>query len=508
MPGPAYDVAVVGAGFGGLGTALRLAELGARVVVFERLAYPGGCASTFQRDGYRFESGATLFSGLGADQLFGRWIERHGLDVAVDWLDPVVELRAPGLRLDVRRDRDALVAQLETMPDAPRAALRRFFARQRRVADVLWGLLEEPALLPPFDLRGAMRHAASLPAYLPLLGLVGRSLGDVLRREGLADFAPLRLYLDALCQITVQCSSAEAEAPFALGTMDYYWRGTGHVRGGIGRLAWGLVEAIRRLGGRVELADRVRAVTADGAGWRLETRRGEIRAAHVAANLLPQDLARLVPAAAPRVAALGEQVAAGWGACMLYLVIDARGLPPPPHHVQIVGAAGAPLVEGNHCFCSVSGAGDPGRAPGGWRTVTVSTHVPMATLRALPPAGQGAYVAAVQQRMRETIAARVPEWSGRVRHELTASPRTFARFTGRRHGLVGGIPRRRGLRHYWSMLSAPAVPGLHLVGDSVFPGQSILAAAIGGVKLAERLAGSRSHDVGAGARSAQASGGG
>ena len=50
-------------------------------------------------------------------------------------------------------------------------------------------------------------------------------------------FTPLRTYLDALCQITVQCGATEAEAPFALGAMDYYWRGTGHVRGGIGQLA-------------------------------------------------------------------------------------------------------------------------------------------------------------------------------------------------------------------------------------------------------------------------------
>ena len=48
------DVAVVGAGFGGLATALRLAELGANVVLCETLRYPGGCASTFSRSGYQF----------------------------------------------------------------------------------------------------------------------------------------------------------------------------------------------------------------------------------------------------------------------------------------------------------------------------------------------------------------------------------------------------------------------------------------------------------------------
>jgi phytoene dehydrogenase-like protein len=493
----AYDVAVIGAGFGGLGAALRLAELGARVVVCERLAYPGGCASTFQRDGCRFESGATLFSGLARGQLFGDWIARHGLDVAVDWLDPVVELRTADWRLPVRSDRAALLRQLEAFPGAPRAALRRFFGRQRRVADLLWSLLEDPASLPPVDLRAGLRHVAALPRYLPLIGLVGRSLGDVLRRDGLDRFAPLITYLDGLCQITVQCSAAEAEAPFALGTMDYYWRGTGHVRGGIGRLAWGLVEAIRRLGGRVELSCRVRGLAADAAGWRLDTRRGPIRTERVVANLLPQDVARLVPRAAGRLAPLCREVEAGWGACMLYLAVDGDGLTPEPHHVQVVGDAAAPMVEGNHCFVSVSGARDGDRAPAGLRTVTVSTHVPMTRLRALRNDERGVYVAGVQQRMRETVAARMPELAGQVRHELTASPRTFERFTGRRAGLVGGIPRRRGLRHYWSVFAPAVAPGLHLVGDSVFPGQSTLATALGGVRLAQRLAGPGVEPVGA-----------
>jgi phytoene dehydrogenase-like protein len=261
------------------------------------------------------------------------------------------------------------------------------------------------------------------------------------------------------------------------------------VRGGIGRLAWGLVEAIRGLGGRVELSCRVRGLDRDGAGWRLETRRGPIRAERVAANLLPQDLATLQPAAATRLDGVTRQVETGWGACMLYLVLDGAGLPPEPHHLQVIGDAAAPLVEGNHCFCSVSGVRDAGRAPAGLRTVTVSTHVPMGAMRALSDDERAGLVSGVQARMRETVAARVPEWAGRVRHELTASPRTFERFTGRHGGFVGGIPRRRGLRHYWGMLPAAPAPGLHLVGDSVFPGQSTLATALGGVKLAQRLAG-------------------
>jgi phytoene dehydrogenase-like protein len=119
MSEPWYDAVVVGAGFGGLATALELAQRGARVALCESLNYPGGCASTFRRDGYAFEAGATLFSGLAEQQLFGQWVRRYGLGVEVDWIDPLVELRTPSLRLAVHRDRERFVEQLTRLPDAP-----------------------------------------------------------------------------------------------------------------------------------------------------------------------------------------------------------------------------------------------------------------------------------------------------------------------------------------------------------------------------------------------------
>jgi len=485
------DVAVIGAGFGGLGAALSLAERGARVRLCETLSYPGGCASTFTRRRCRFESGATLFSGFGDGQLFARWIEQHALDVSVDFLDPVVELRAPGLALEVPSDRDAWVDRLCALEPARAPRVRALFAEQGRVADALWELFGDPELLPPFDLPALLRHARRAPRYLPLLRWVGRPLWALVERHDLADFAPLTTFLDAVSQITVQASAREAEAPFAMATMDYYFRGTGHVRGGIGELAGALVGAIEAQGGEVRLTDRVRGLarTRDGR-WRVTARRGTFVADTVIANLLPRALRRLLAPGVevePRLAELDRAVQTGWGAVMLYRVLEPdavehRGA----HHVELVADPDAPLVEGNHSFCSISAA-DEERAPGGGRTMTVSTHVAGRALRG--SADPGARVAAIQARMRETLARLAPELERGVRFEMTGSPRTFERFTGRPDGLVGGIPRRAGLDNYRHLWPAPVAPALYLVGDTVFPGQSTLATALGGVKLADHIAG-------------------
>ncbi|QDU83283.1 hypothetical protein Pla163_03810 [Planctomycetes bacterium Pla163] len=515
-----FDAVVVGAGFGGLGAGLEFAERGLSTCVLEALVYPGGCASTFTRDGYRFESGATLFSGFGAGQWFERLIARHRIEVGIDWLDPVIELRTVGLTLAVPRERAEWQRRLCALPGAPVDAIERFLERQRRVADALWPLLDDPDLASPFGPRALAHHARRLHRYPPLLSTVGRTLADIARRDGVWSFEPLRVVLDALCQITIQTSASEAEAPFALATLDYPFRGTGHVRGGIGELAHGLAAAIATAGpdgSGVRYARRARAVErvrVDGESlWRVRTSRGQVEAPRLVLNLLPQDAARLLDAggvdrriARTRLERDARRVAdGGWGACMLYLVVDEpEDAPAKPQHLELVQDPSAPFVEGNHLFMSISGRDESGatglgrggpRAPAGRRTVTVSTHVPLDRYLALDergPDGDAAssdrarYVMEIQQRMARGIEHLAPQWHAGIVHRLPASPRTFARFTGRSDGYVGGVPRRRSLAHYLHMGPRVLGPGLLLVGDSTFPGQSTLATALGGAAAARR----------------------
>lgn len=486
-----YDALVVGAGFGGLGAALALAERGRRVIVCEAQRYPGGCASTFTRSGCRFDAGATLVSGFAPGQLFRRWIDRYRLDVPLQWIDPVVEVRMPGLRLPVSRSRDDLLQRFVAMPDAPRESLTKFFRLQRDVADVLWPLLDDPPRLLPTSVAGLRAHLSRLPRYLPLVRWVGSTLRHMLVEHGLGRFAPLVAYLDGLMQITLQCGVDQAEALFGCAAMDYYHRGTAHVVGGVGTLAWGLVAAVRAAGGEVRLADRVRSVVRDGDGFRADTRGGTIRADRVVCNLLPQDARELLALPAPAsgwIARRERAVADGFGACMLYrAVVPPADAPVEARHLELVADPSEPFVAGNHVFCSISGADEPGRAPPGQRTMTVSTHVPMRELRELAAAGQAERVAAIQARMRATLSDLAPEWCSAVTLELPASPRTFEKFTGRSQGLVGGVPRHAGLAGYFGARTRTLIPGVHLVGDSVFPGQSALAAACGGVMCAGRL---------------------
>lgn len=487
------DAIVVGAGFGGLGAALSLAESGRRVALLEALAYPGGCASTFERGGARYEAGATLFAGLAPGQLFGEWIRRHRLSVEVEWIDPVVELRTPELRIRVDRDPRALAGVLARLPGAPAHEIERFFALQRRVADLLWTALDRPELLPPLTPRALLAQLGLAPRAFPHLPLLGTPLGALLRRRGLDRFPPLVTLLDALCRITVQCGVAEADALLALGALGFFHRGAGHIVGGIGELATGLLGAIERAGGEVSLGDRVRRVEREGSLWRIESRKGVRRARAAVLNLLPADARALLGAAEGEIAPLdrlARRVRGSWGACTLYLIARAPECADPgAAHFGLIADPSRPLVEGNHVFCSVSSARDRGRVPGDdprLRTITLSTHFAIepdrGTGAAIPPPAER--VAAVQERMRRTLALLLPEWARGVESELPASPRTWERFTGRSEGRVGGIPKRAGDTRLADLFPRPLLPGLWLAGDSVLLGQSTLATAIGGTRVA------------------------
>ena len=50
---------IIGSGFGGIASALRLNKLGFKVTLVERLDTLGGRARVFQKEGYRHDAGPT-----------------------------------------------------------------------------------------------------------------------------------------------------------------------------------------------------------------------------------------------------------------------------------------------------------------------------------------------------------------------------------------------------------------------------------------------------------------
>ena len=81
-----YDVIIIGSGIGGLCCGSLLALAGKKVLIAEAHSQPGGVAHSFNMRGYKFESGPSLWSGI------GKWPTTNPLGQILRLLDEKVEL--------------------------------------------------------------------------------------------------------------------------------------------------------------------------------------------------------------------------------------------------------------------------------------------------------------------------------------------------------------------------------------------------------------------------------
>jgi phytoene dehydrogenase-like protein len=145
-----------------------------------------------------------------------------------------------------------------------------------------------------------------------------------------------------------------------------------------------------------------------------------------------------------------------------------------------------PLGEGNSVFLSLSPAWDLVRAPKGRRALTISTHTNLAPWWDLFNKDRTAYSALKSGYTEKVLAAAeiaIPGLRTFAHLILPGTPVTFQRFTRRAGGWVGGFPQTSLLNHCGPRLD----DDLWMVGDSIFPGQSIAAVALGGLRVAQLI---------------------
>jgi len=486
-------VVVIGAGVGGLTTAALLAQAGLQVTVLEHHTYPGGSAGTFWHEGFRFDAGATLLAGFDEEGVFTRLERRLDIRFPVRRLspgEPLMQVELPGGRTVVRpvgRTHE-LEAQLEAFGNS----VRGFWAWQARRASALWRLAQGLPFPPADGLELLRLVQKGLPwAVKNWAGLPG-ILADLVRP--IADHAPphpgFRRFLDAQLLIASQADASHTYALFGAAALDLPHRGPVMPLGGMGAVAETLAQALGRYGGRVlyrHRADRLRI--RNGRVQAVEVvlggrRRGErevLEADLFIANLTPGDLAALVPEGPKRAPPTD-----GWGAFMLHAVVPESVVPPGAPYRQWAG-------EGDWVFLSLADAGYSLRAPQGvgaslvptgLRVLSASVHTRLADWRGLTKEAYLAQKKVWQARVVRQVERLIPGFGESAVLLLGATPRTYHFYTRRQDGWVGGYPQVHPLR-----TPSPKTPFLNLwrVGETIFPGQSVPAVAMGGERVAALL---------------------
>ena len=477
------NVVVIGAGVGGLAAAALLARKGAMVTVLEAQDYPGGCAATFAREGYRFDAGATIGCGFHD----GGPMDMLGKELGIIW--PVLpeavawQYRHNSLHLDLPPQRLGI---LERFPgSAP------FWKEQADLAKLLWHLAEGGLSWPAKGARDLARLArkgiAGLPGSAYLLTFATKTVFEWLAFHGLDRDPDFVRFIDAQLLVSLQTTSRYANAVNAAIALDLPLSGAYRVQGGIGTIAELLAGAVEDYGGAVLYRKRViRIDSVRRQVFGLETSDGSALAADfVLANLPPESLALLTGMENKPEVVISE--CKQWSAFILYLGMDPDLFSTlPTHHVQIVGARGE-LAEGNTIFVSFSPGDEPGRAPQGLCAVTISTHTRPEPWFQAQEKGRDVYQEmkrAFTEHLLGVLSEQFPQARDAIRSITAATPVTWERYTGRFQGLVGGYPQTSLFK-----VRGPATSfdNLFLVGDSIFPGQSLPGVVTGARRAIELL---------------------
>lgn len=459
------------------------------VTVLEAQVYPGGCASTFFHKGYRFDAGATLAAGFypgGPMDLLSKAVGISSWDIEYDFPAMVVHLPSGDSISCHNRDDRWIEYKYSFGQDS-----LKFFHWQERTANLLW---QFALRLPAWPIRSIDDLKSSLLALdvnlmknSPQLALeMFRSVGHHL--PGLNE--NLSLFVDGQLLISAQTTNQYANALYSASALDLPRRGVAHFSKGIGSLADALVQSIRNHGGKVIFRQKVTSISQVGAKKsRVRTKKKEeLEADIVIANLTPWNLYQLLDDQSQSTfRKLPNFSTDNWGAFMLYLGIESKAIPQDfPLHHQIIKQV--PLGEGNSVFISISPAWDDTRAPSGYRALTISSHTRLGQWWA-PIDDNFATYEAQKNEMTEKVLSSVekvlPDIRRSIRLLLPGTPVTFHRYTGRKLGWVGGFQQTSLFKTYHPKLAK----NLWLVGDSIFPGQSTAAVALGGLRVAKGILG-------------------
>jgi prolycopene isomerase len=489
-----YDVIVIGSGIGGLVTATQLTAKGASVLVLESYVIPGGSSGYFERQGYRFDVGASMIFGFGTKgttNLLTRALD--AVNVRLETIpDPVqIHYHLPdGLEVKVHRDYEKFLQELsEIFPDE-REGLRRFYDECWKVFNCLNAMellsLEEPRYLT----RVFFQHPTAclgLVKYLPL------NAGDIARKY--IKNPELLRFIDMECYCwSVVPADRTPMINAGMVFSDRHYGGINYPRGGVGQIALKLAEGLEKSGGEIRYKSRVKEILLEGGraiGVRLADGK-EFYAERIVSNATRWDTFEklLPPEAVPKSERNREKrYQKSPSFLSLHIGVKTGVLAPGTecHHILLEDWQKMEAEQGT-VFVSIPTLLDPSLAPEGFHIIHAFTPSWIDEWKELSPDEYEAKKEAAAWKLIDRLEKLFPGLDAGIDYLEVGTPRTHRRFLNRADGTYGPIPRRKLPGLLGMPFNRTAIRGLYRVGDSTFPGQGLNAVAFSGFACGHRIA--------------------
>ena len=283
------EIIIVGAGPGGLASAILLAASGQKVSIFERLPFVGGRTSSIQANGYKFDLGPTFFLYPSIlREIFAAAGARLDDEVPMTRLDPQYRLVfGAGGELRCTPDVSAMERQIAALSPEDAPQFRRFLTENRAKLRAMMPCLQNPFLGWKDVL--SLRLLRMLPMIRP-----HQSVDAYLR--GLFRDPRIRLAFSFQSKY-LGMSPFRCPSLFSILSFLEYEYGVFHPTGGCAAVTGGMARLAERLGVRIHLGEAVEEVLFEGRrATGIRTSSGTHRADALVINAdFAHAMSRLVP---------------------------------------------------------------------------------------------------------------------------------------------------------------------------------------------------------------------
>ncbi len=176
---------VIGAGFAGIATALRLRKLGYEVTLLERLQSLGGRAQVFQRGGYRHDAGPTVITApFLFDELFELFDENLEDHLQFVPLDPFYRFHfADGSQFDYRASVEDTLTEIRRFNPDDADGYLKLLEKSKQVYDVGFKQLVHRPFTRVWDMVKQIPALLMLKCYRSVSQMVNSHLKHPLIRQ-------------------------------------------------------------------------------------------------------------------------------------------------------------------------------------------------------------------------------------------------------------------------------------------------------------------------------------
>ncbi|KGG14668.1 MULTISPECIES: C-3',4' desaturase CrtD [unclassified Prochlorococcus] len=488
------SVIVIGGGIAGLTAGALLAHEGYKVTLLESHIQPGGCAGTFTRGPYVFDVGATQVAGFEKGGIHER-IFRH-LKCPL----PVAEILDPACIVDLRDGNEPISLwhdpykwKEECKKHFPGSD--RFWSLCRQLHRSNWAFTGAEPILPVRNLWDFKQFISASRSINVLTGLFSlSSIEDLLWVCSCNQDQRLRNFLDCQLKLYSQKPSNQTSALYGATVLQMAQAPLGlwHLQGSMQKLSDSLLACLRRDGGNVYLGHKVVGLQKDYQRncWNIDVIKSknvslQFQTSDVIFTLPPQSLLTLISNWSnlpTNYRHTLETLPKPSGAIVFFGAINRSNLPDNfSGHIQLV------VDQIGSLFLSVSHDGD-GRAPFGQATVIASAFTDVLSWNSFNEVQYRQSKHLALKKIVETLNIEFSIDSQSWLHKELATPRSFAKWTGRPQGIVGGLGQTPTTFGPFGLSSRTPLEGLWLCGDSIYPGEGTAGVSQSAVMACRQLA--------------------